>query len=71
MVLWSTQTKDITGASPQQIRSRILHGAHDGGIVLLHSGLPNTVEALPETIANLRSRGYQFVTVSTLLSKRN
>ena len=67
MVLWSVLTKDVQGASPKFIRGRILRGAEDGGIILMHSGIPNTLEALPGVIAELRRRGYQFVTVSTML----
>jgi len=67
IVLWSTQTKDVTGATSEQIRDRILSGAHDGAIVLMHSGMPHTMAALPAVIRELRDRGFQFVTVSTLL----
>jgi len=69
MVLWSTLTKDVDGASRQLITQRILHGAHDGSIVLMHSGMPNTLNALPDVIAALRAQGYQFVTVSTLFNR--
>src|SRR5262249_38718564 len=67
MVLWSVLTRDVEGASPVFMRSRILKGAEDGGIILMHSGMKNTVQMLPEVIAQLRQRGYHFVTVSTLL----
>jgi peptidoglycan-N-acetylglucosamine deacetylase len=67
MILWSVLTKDVQGVSGRFIRGRILRGAEDGGIILMHSGMPNTVEALPGVIAELRKRGYHFVTVSTLL----
>lgn len=39
----------------------------DGAIILLHVGERSTAEALPAIIANLQSRGFQLVTVSTLL----
>jgi peptidoglycan/xylan/chitin deacetylase (PgdA/CDA1 family) len=39
----------------------------DGAIILMHVGEPSTAEALPAIIANLQSRGFQLVTVSTLL----
>jgi peptidoglycan/xylan/chitin deacetylase (PgdA/CDA1 family) len=38
-----------------------------GGVVILHSGVEETVRALPEIIKSLRSAGYEFVTVDTLL----
>ena len=69
MVLWSTLTKDVDGASSTAIAQRILRGAHDGDIILMHSGMPNTLEALPNVIETLKAQGYQFVTVSTLYSR--
>ncbi len=46
---------------------------HQGNIVLLHDGggdREQTVEALPLLIAQLRQRGYRFVSVSDLLGRR-
>jgi peptidoglycan/xylan/chitin deacetylase (PgdA/CDA1 family) len=67
MVLWTVLTKDVNGASVDLIRHRILHNACDGAIVLMHSGMPNTVEILPSVIEELRREGYHFVTVSQLM----
>lgn len=67
MVLWSVLTDDVDGASSRFIRRRILDGAEDGAIILMHSGVERTVQVLPEVIAKLRARGYHFVTVSTLM----
>ncbi len=67
MVLWSVLTRDVEGASSASMRARILKGADDGGIILMHSGMKNTLDMLPGVIAQLRQRGYHFVTISTLL----
>ena len=67
MVLWNVLTDDVEGASPRHIRRRILQGAQDGAIILMHSGIQNTIDILPGVIAELRQRGYNFVTVSALL----
>ncbi len=40
----------------------------DGAIILMHVGSRATAEALPPIIANLQSRGFQLVTLSTLLA---
>jgi peptidoglycan/xylan/chitin deacetylase (PgdA/CDA1 family) len=66
MVLWSVLTRDVEGASTVFMRTRILKGAGDGGIILMHSGMETTMGMLPGVITQLRSRGYHFVTVSTL-----
>ncbi len=39
----------------------------DGAIILMHVGERSTKDALPAIISNLQSRGFQLVTVSTLL----
>ena len=39
----------------------------DGAIILMHVGEKSTADALPAIIANLQGRGFQLVTVSTLL----
>jgi peptidoglycan/xylan/chitin deacetylase (PgdA/CDA1 family) len=38
----------------------------NGGIILLHDGIPNTLEALPRVISDLRDRGFTFVTLDEL-----
>jgi peptidoglycan/xylan/chitin deacetylase (PgdA/CDA1 family) len=68
IVLWNVLTHDVHGAKPATMRRRILRGADDGAIILMHSGMKNTIEMLPSVIASLRERGYHFVTVSTLLA---
>jgi peptidoglycan/xylan/chitin deacetylase (PgdA/CDA1 family) len=67
MVLWDVLTHDVEGATPAVIRRRVLARAEDGAIILMHSGIQGTVEALPELISKLKERGYHFVTVSALL----
>ncbi|OGR91027.1 MAG: hypothetical protein A2992_00340 [Elusimicrobia bacterium RIFCSPLOWO2_01_FULL_59_12] len=67
MVLWSILSRDLNGTPPGTMRRRILQNAADGGIVLMHSGMPNTIAMLPDLIAQLKDRGFHFVTVSTLL----
>jgi peptidoglycan/xylan/chitin deacetylase (PgdA/CDA1 family) len=39
----------------------------DGAIILMHVGEKSTADALPAIIANLQGRGFELVTVSTLL----
>jgi peptidoglycan/xylan/chitin deacetylase (PgdA/CDA1 family) len=71
MVLWDILTKDVNGATVEAMKKRILDHASDGSIVLMHSGVPNTVAMLPDVIADLRVKGYRFVTVSQILGLEN
>ena len=72
VVMWSVDTKDWRSqrTTAQGWIDNILKQAKPGGIVLLHDGggdRSKTVQALPQLIAQLKKRGYQFVTVPELL----
>lgn len=66
MGLWSVNTGDYLGRSPQLITRLVLSETRPGSIILMHSGVPTTVEALPEIVDALRKRGYRFVTLQEL-----
>jgi peptidoglycan-N-acetylglucosamine deacetylase len=70
-IMWTADTKDWSGLSAEEIVSIVKQEASPGVIVLQHnyhaSGRFETVKALPQIIDELRSQGYEFVTVSTLL----
>lgn len=54
------------------IVTRVMDGLDQGNIILLHDAggdRSNTVKALPQIIENLKSKGYEFVTVSQMLGK--
>lgn len=69
-VLWDVDPQDWrypgTGTIVQTIRSH----SHGGSIIVEHDGggpRGQTLAALPQYVATLKSRGYKFVTVSELL----
>ena len=66
MGLWSVNTADYAGKSAQRITDSVLRSARPGSIILMHSGVPATVEALPAIVTELRRRGYRFVTLQDL-----
>ena len=64
--------KDWKGISSEEICRGIENQLSNGNIILLHDAggdRSETVEALPKIIESLRSKGYEFVTVSSLLGK--
>jgi peptidoglycan/xylan/chitin deacetylase (PgdA/CDA1 family) len=71
-ILWSDAPddapKDNSDVPVPVIVERVLAHAKPGGIVLLHSGQYNTIEAIPQIVDTLQSEGYTFVTVSQLLA---
>ena len=63
----------IPTVSAQERAERVLAGAEDGQIVLLHDMQWNqsTVEALKTILPELKKRGFRFVTVSQLFKEKN
>lgn len=69
LILWSIDPYDWRYPSVGKIVSSILQEVEPGSIILLHDGkYPSpTPEAVWFIIDSLKSRGYQFVTISELL----
>lgn len=67
-VLWSVTAKDYSTTDSALIRQRTLDGAGKDGIILLHDIYDGTVPAVPGIIAELKKRGFTFVTVPQLLA---
>jgi peptidoglycan-N-acetylglucosamine deacetylase len=65
-VLWDIDSEDWRDNGAALTTERVLAGAHDGAIVLMHDVFPATVEAVPTIIDALRTHGYTFATVSQL-----
>ncbi len=68
-VLWTVDSMGWAGATPDQIKQRVLGKAVNGAIVLMHVGAASRdVEALESIIRTLRSRGFQFGTVAQVIA---
>ncbi len=67
-VHWNVAAQDFKPRDPARIASAVLGNAQPGSVILLH-GHPNTVQALPAIIRELKSRGYRFVRVSQMLGR--
>ena len=70
---WDVDPRDWARPGTGAIYSTVVGNAHPGAIVIQHDGggdRSETLAALPQEIATLRSRGYQFVTVTQLLGQR-
>lgn len=65
-VLWTANGADCTGISSGDITRRILSRTGPGGIILLHSGVEATIEALPVIIDTLKRKGYRFETLDEM-----
>lgn len=69
-IQWDTDSLDWMNPGKEKIVKRVLSKVHPGDIILMHASdsCRQTHEALPEIIDSLRKQGYQFVTVSELIS---
>jgi peptidoglycan/xylan/chitin deacetylase (PgdA/CDA1 family) len=66
-VLWNDDPGDWRAVTPEALRDHLLRHATVPEVVLLHSGRPETVAALPEVVGAFRRAGYRFVTAGALL----
>ncbi|WP_044641922.1 polysaccharide deacetylase family sporulation protein PdaB [Risungbinella massiliensis] len=69
-IQWDTDSLDWKNPGVDKIVKRVTSKAHPGDIILLHASdsCQQTHEALPQIIDQLKEQGYEFVTVSELLS---
>lgn len=72
-ILWTVDSHDwaeeLNGVkiTKDYVVNRVLNNASDGGIILMHVGGYETVNALPEIIDGLRAKGYELVKVEDML----
>ncbi len=67
-IYWTYQVWDWTGdRTSEEVFNYAIDGARNGAIVVMHVGSPETADALPRIIDELRARGYRLVTLSELL----
>lgn len=68
MVLWTDDPGDYALTSSELVSTRLDSELSNGGIILLHDGIPATLEALPKIIDKWKRKGYRFVTCSEMAS---
>ncbi|MDD5354458.1 MAG: polysaccharide deacetylase family protein [bacterium] len=69
MALWSIHPRDTDRPQVEYILQKVLNNVEDQSVILLHSGVEQTLEALPQLIRELRKKGYRLVTLSELDGK--
>lgn len=68
IIMWSADSRDWESRNPSAILETVMFKSAPGGIVLLHDVHETTADALPSIISSLRNQGYEFVTVTEILS---
>ncbi len=66
MALWSIHTNDTDRPTSEYISQRVLRNVEDRSVILLHSGVKQTLAALPGLIRELKKKGFRLVTLSEL-----
>jgi len=67
VVLWDIDPRDWAGGSAASISNHVVTHARNGSIVVLHLSARHTAAAIPIMVGELRAKGFEFVTVSTML----
>jgi len=70
MILWTVDTLDWKYRDVATVRQNAVKDAFDGAIILFHDVYQTTADAIPLIIDDLRSQGYEFLTVSELAEAR-
>lgn len=68
IILWSVDSLDWKSKNAQAVNKEVAKHIRPGSIVLMHDIHASTADALPQMLESLKKQGYQFVTVSQLLS---
>lgn len=67
IILWNVDSEDWKSRDAKATTEKVLGSVSAGSIVLLHSIHASTVQAIPDIVSGLRSKGYALVTVPQLL----
>jgi peptidoglycan/xylan/chitin deacetylase (PgdA/CDA1 family) len=65
-VLWTDDPGDYASPGDKVITNRVLRKIGNGGIILLHDGVQQTVDVLPQIIESLKKRGFKFQTADEM-----
>jgi peptidoglycan/xylan/chitin deacetylase (PgdA/CDA1 family) len=65
-VLWTDDPGDYASPGDKAIEKRVLNRISNGGIILLHDGVQQTVDVLPQIIESLQRRGFKFQTAEEM-----
>ncbi|MEQ8189649.1 MAG: polysaccharide deacetylase family protein [Candidatus Eremiobacterota bacterium] len=68
-VFWTDNSGDYEKPGEEVIEDKVLYRITPGGIVLMHDGVDQTINALPAIIRRLTENGYRFVRIDEMAHK--
>ena|GEM_PF-1208680 len=69
-ILWTVDSHDWNTQDKNKIVRQVVSSAKDKAIILMHDFYSQSVDALPDILDELKQQGYEFVTVSELIKRR-
>ncbi len=69
-ILWTDDPGDYQEPGRDVIADRILSSIYNGGIILLHDGIQQTINILPGIIEHLKKQGYTFITIDQMVRQK-
>jgi peptidoglycan/xylan/chitin deacetylase (PgdA/CDA1 family) len=66
IALWNVAPRDHECKSAKQLTDRIVSHTSSGSIVLLHVGMPFTIDALPGVLIKMQRKGFKFVSLDQM-----
>lgn len=67
MVLWTDDPGDYANPPEVVLEDRLYSRIGNGGIILLHDGVQETVDLLPQLIERLQKQGYEIVPAGAMM----
>ncbi|MDD5594009.1 MAG: polysaccharide deacetylase family protein [Candidatus Margulisbacteria bacterium] len=67
VVLWTDNAGDWLSPGKGVIERKVLDRISNGGIILMHDGIQQTIDILPQILTILKREGYQFVTIDEMM----
>ncbi|MBQ3842254.1 MAG: polysaccharide deacetylase family protein [Ruminiclostridium sp.] len=70
-VQWDVDSKDLDDPDADSVRKRVTDSAASGSIILFHNDCGVTAEALPQTITELKQKGFEFAKAEEVVFTNN
>lgn len=70
IALWTDDPGDYASPGTKIITDRLLARVSNGGIILIHDGVQQTIDVLPAIIQTLQGKGFRFVTLDEMSRQR-
>lgn len=67
-IMWTIDSLDWKNPGADAIITRVVNNAEPGAIILFHQSAPDTLQGLQTIITRLREQGYDFGTVTQVIS---